>query len=44
MPPIALLGRPPWSSGRTWTMRVLSGYLALAVLLLLVKAVQLAGH
>jgi NRAMP (natural resistance-associated macrophage protein)-like metal ion transporter len=44
MPPIALLGRPPWSRGRTWTMRVLSGYLALAVVLLLVKAVQLAGH
>jgi NRAMP (natural resistance-associated macrophage protein)-like metal ion transporter len=44
MPPLALLGRPPWSRTRVWTMRVLSGYLVVAVLLLLVKAVQLGGH
>jgi len=43
MPPLALLGRPPWSSVRVWTMRALSGYLVLAVLLLIVKAVQLGG-
>jgi Mn2+/Fe2+ NRAMP family transporter len=41
MPPLALLGRPPWSRVRVWTMRMLSGYLVLAVLLLLVKAVEL---
>jgi NRAMP (natural resistance-associated macrophage protein)-like metal ion transporter len=41
MPPLALLGRPPWSRGRVATMRLLSGYLVIAVALLLVKAVQL---
>ncbi|MGI8920710.1 MAG: Nramp family divalent metal transporter [Solirubrobacteraceae bacterium] len=43
MPPLALLGRPQWSLGRTLAMRVLTGYLVLAVLMLVVKAVQLAG-
>jgi Mn2+/Fe2+ NRAMP family transporter len=43
MPPLALLERPEWSAGRTLAMRVLSGYLAVAVALLIVKAIQLAG-
>ena len=45
MPQLALLERPVWSRGRTWSMRVLSLYLVLAVVLLVVKAVQLGiGH
>jgi Mn2+/Fe2+ NRAMP family transporter len=45
MPPLAILERPVWSRGRTLGMYALSAYLVLAVLLLLVKAVELAtGH
>ncbi len=45
MPQLALLERPAWSRGRTLSMRVLSLYLAVAVVLLVVKAVQLGiGH
>ncbi len=45
MPPLALLGRPEWSRGRTAAMWALRGYLVIAVVLLLVKAVQLGtGH
>ena len=45
MPPLALLGRPEWSRGRTAAMWALRGYLVVAVVLLLVKAVQLGtGH
>ena len=45
MPPIALLTRPPASRARTVALTALFSYLAVAVLLLLVKAVQLAtGH
>jgi NRAMP (natural resistance-associated macrophage protein)-like metal ion transporter len=43
MPPLALLGRPQWSRGRTVAMWALRIYLVIAVLLLLVKAVQLGG-
>jgi NRAMP (natural resistance-associated macrophage protein)-like metal ion transporter len=43
MPPLALLGRPKWSLGRKLAMRVLTGYLVVAVLMLVIKAVQLAG-
>ena len=43
MPPLALLERPEWSAGRTFAMRAMSAYLAIAVILLVVKAVQLAG-
>jgi hypothetical protein len=43
MAPLALLERPEWSAGRTLAMRVLSGYLVVAVIMLIVKAVQLAG-
>jgi hypothetical protein len=42
MPALALLERPKWSLGRRVLMLTLSGYLVLAILLLAVKAVQLA--
>jgi hypothetical protein len=45
MPPLALLGRPVWSRGRRAAMMVLWVYLALSVVMLLVKTVQLGlGH
>ncbi len=43
MPPLALLERPVWSPGRRAAMLLLRGYLVIAVLLLVVKTVQL-GH
>jgi NRAMP (natural resistance-associated macrophage protein)-like metal ion transporter len=43
MPPLALLERPVWSPGRKAAMLLLRGYLVLAVLLLVIKTVQL-GH
>ena len=43
MPPLALLERPVWSPGRKTGMLVLRGYLVVAVLLVIVKTVQL-GH
>jgi len=43
MPPLALLGRPPWSRGRLIGMWALRGYLIVAVLLLVVRAVQIAA-
>jgi hypothetical protein len=43
MPPITLLGRPEWSTGRKLTIISMYGYLAFAVILMVVKAVQLAG-
>ena len=45
MAPLALLDRPEPSAIRRVGMRVMGGYLAIAVLLLIVKSVQLAtGH
>jgi Mn2+/Fe2+ NRAMP family transporter len=44
MPGLALLERPTWSLGRRVAMYTLSGYLVVAVVLLAVKAVQLALH
>jgi len=44
MPALALLERPIWSVGRRIAMLTLSGYLVLAIVLLGVKAVQLALH
>jgi len=44
MKPLALLGRPPWSRGRVVAMWALRGYLVIAVLLLIVKAVELGGR
>jgi hypothetical protein len=43
MPPIALLERPRQSTGRRAAMLALEVYLVLAIVLLVVKAVQLAG-
>jgi len=43
MPPLALLERPVWSPGRRAAMLLMRGYLVVAVLLLIVKTVQL-GH
>jgi len=41
MPPLNLLERPAWSRGRLFAMYALRIYLVVAVLILLVKAVQL---
>ena len=43
MPPLALLGRPVWSRGRTGAMWALRGYLVVAVVLLIVKAIELGA-
>jgi NRAMP (natural resistance-associated macrophage protein)-like metal ion transporter len=42
MPPLALLERPAWSPGRKAGMLLLRGYLVVAIVLLIVKSVQLA--
>ncbi len=42
MPPLALLERPVWSPGRKAGMLLLRGYLVVAMVLLIVKTVQLA--
>jgi NRAMP (natural resistance-associated macrophage protein)-like metal ion transporter len=44
MPPLNLLHRPEWSRGRLVAMYALRGYLVAAVVLLLVKAIQLGLH
>ncbi len=44
MPPLNLLKRPTWSRGRLVGMYMLRGYLVVAVLLLLVKAIELGLH
>ena len=44
MPPIALLSAPQPSRGRRLALTALSGYVGVAVLLLLVRAVALATH
>ena len=41
MPPLNLLNRPKWSRGRLLGMYALRGYLVVAVVLLLVKAIEL---
>ena len=41
MPPLNLLNRPTWSRGRVMGMYALRGYLVVAVVLLLVKAIEL---
>ena len=43
MPPLTLLRRPEWSTGRKVAMLALQAYLAVAVIILVVKAAQLAG-
>jgi Mn2+/Fe2+ NRAMP family transporter len=42
MPGLALLERPTWSAGRRVAMLTLSGYLVLAIIVLAIKAVELA--
>jgi hypothetical protein len=42
MPPLTLLNRPTWSPGRKLAILALRGYLVIAVVLLVIKAVQLA--
>ena len=44
MPALALLQHPRWSLGRRIAILTLRGYLVVAVILLVVKAVQLAIH
>jgi Mn2+/Fe2+ NRAMP family transporter len=45
MPPLNLLTRPAWSRTRRLTMYAMGGYLALSVLLLFVRAAEIAtGH
>jgi hypothetical protein len=44
MPALNLLNRPQWSRGRLTGMYLLRGYLVVAVILLLVKAVELGTH
>ena len=44
MPALNLLQRPTWSRGRMLAMYLLRGYLVVAVVLLLVKAIQLGLH
>jgi hypothetical protein len=43
MPPLALLARPQWSTGRKIALLTLRGYLIVAMVLLLIKAVQLGA-
>jgi len=43
MPPLALLKPADWSAARKATLLAMYGYLAISVLLLIVKAVKLAG-
>ncbi|HXY28546.1 MAG TPA: NRAMP family divalent metal transporter [Acidimicrobiales bacterium] len=44
MPPLNLLNRPKWSRGRLLGMYLMRGYLVVAVILLLVKAIELGVH
>lgn len=43
MPPLALLARPRWSTGRKVAMLTMRGYLLASMILLIVKAIQLGG-
>ena len=43
MPPLALLKPAEWSAGRKVALLAMYGYLVISILLLIVKAVQLAG-
>jgi NRAMP (natural resistance-associated macrophage protein)-like metal ion transporter len=43
MPPATLLSRPRWSTPRQVAMLVLGGYMVVALVMLIVKSVQLAG-
>jgi len=43
MPPATLLSRPRWSTGRNAAMLALGAYMVVALVMLVVKSVQLAG-
>jgi len=43
MPSLALLGKPVWSRARRLTLYLMYGYLAVVIILLVFKAVRLAG-
>ncbi len=43
MPPATLLSRPRWSTGRQAATLVLGAYMVVALVMLIVKSVQLAG-
>jgi hypothetical protein len=43
MPPATLLSRPSWSRGRRAAMLALGSYMVIALAMLIVKTVQLAG-
>jgi hypothetical protein len=43
MPPAALLSRPRMSTGKHAAMLILGGYMVVALVMLIVKTVQLAG-
>ncbi len=43
MPPLTLLSRPRWSTGRRLGTGVLSAYVVVSTILLIVKTIQLAG-
>jgi NRAMP (natural resistance-associated macrophage protein)-like metal ion transporter len=43
MPPLTLLSRPTWSTGRKVAMLAMRSYLLVSMILLIVKAVQLGG-
>ena len=43
MPPATLLTRPEWSTGRRAAMIALGSYMVVALVMLLVKSIQLAG-
>jgi hypothetical protein len=43
MPPLSLLSRPELSTGRRLLLRAMSAYAVISVILLIVKAVRLAG-
>jgi hypothetical protein len=44
MPSVSLLSRPKWSRGRLFGMYLLRGYLVVAVIMLIVKGLQLGLH
>ncbi len=44
MPSLHSLGKPRWSLGQKWGMLALRGYLVIAVVMLLVKVIQLTLH
>jgi hypothetical protein len=43
MPPLALLSRPRFSGGRRAALLVLGGYMVVALVMLIVRSIQLAG-